>query len=222
MGISALYLWDSYWGLRKTTSEIAKECSVSQPYISNLMKKLGIPVRKPWKEIPELEDKQWLYEEYITDGRSTRDIAATIGCGESTITYALRRHGIPIRVPEHLQPYKCIARWPKHIPKHLDKGQHLYVDGVLGFARGGYLTRKKNIDVLVQIYLKFGTENVFMFQDLEQVGIKTSPNALRAFRLIGMLKHVKPKHTTSKKPHRLRRWKLTRTGAKVAETHIKE
>lgn len=39
-------------------------------------------------------NKDWLYLQYITNNKSTRDIAREIGCGKKAVNSALRRHGI--------------------------------------------------------------------------------------------------------------------------------
>jgi hypothetical protein len=43
------------------------------------------------------QNKDWLFDQYITQGKSSGKIAEEIGCGASTIQHWLRRHEIPIR-----------------------------------------------------------------------------------------------------------------------------
>ena len=43
------------------------------------------------------QDKDWLYDQYVTQGKSSGTIAKEIGCGSSTVQHWLRRHEIPIR-----------------------------------------------------------------------------------------------------------------------------
>ena len=49
------------------------------------------------KRPPLLDDVGWLTAAYATDGRSTSDIAAELGCSPAAVTTALRRHGIEVR-----------------------------------------------------------------------------------------------------------------------------
>lgn len=49
------------------------------------------------KRPPLLDDVGWLTAAYVTDGRSTSDIAAELGCSPAAVTAALRRHGIEVR-----------------------------------------------------------------------------------------------------------------------------
>lgn len=43
------------------------------------------------------QNKDWLYDQYVTQGKSSGKIAKEIGCGSSTVQHWLRRHEIPIR-----------------------------------------------------------------------------------------------------------------------------
>ena len=43
------------------------------------------------------QNKDWLYDQYITQGKSTYQIAQEIGCGASAVQRWLRSHEIPIR-----------------------------------------------------------------------------------------------------------------------------
>jgi len=45
----------------------------------------------------KLNNKQWLYDEYIIKLRPTRDISKELGCGKKAVLTALRRHNIPPR-----------------------------------------------------------------------------------------------------------------------------
>lgn len=43
------------------------------------------------------QNKDWLFDQYVTQGKSSGKIAKEIGCGSSTVQHWLRRHEIPIR-----------------------------------------------------------------------------------------------------------------------------
>lgn len=46
---------------------------------------------------PQLADKAWLEDQYVTQGRSCGEIAEAVGCDRATVEYRLHRHGIPVR-----------------------------------------------------------------------------------------------------------------------------
>lgn len=50
---------------------------------------------------PQLQDPAWLREQYEMEGRSTRDIAAELGCAKSLIDHYMRSHGIARRSDGH-------------------------------------------------------------------------------------------------------------------------
>src|SRR3990167_5716591 len=50
-----------------------------------------------WRKKKEHWDREWLYREYIEKGRSSGEIAAEIGCRNTTIHFWLRKHGIKSR-----------------------------------------------------------------------------------------------------------------------------
>jgi len=43
------------------------------------------------------QDKEWLYEQYVTNNKSTYQIAQEIGCGASTIQHWLKKHNIHLK-----------------------------------------------------------------------------------------------------------------------------
>lgn len=51
--------------------------------------------------LPELSDVGWLQREYIVAGKTTIEIAASLGCNQSAVCKALHRHGIPVRSTGH-------------------------------------------------------------------------------------------------------------------------
>lgn len=54
-------------------------------------------MKKGESKYPELNDKEWLYQQYWTKGLSTIKIAEVVGCWEKTVWYALHRCGIKVR-----------------------------------------------------------------------------------------------------------------------------
>lgn len=56
--------------------------------------------KKPWW------DRQWLYDQYITYGRSAKDIALDGGVGETAILYWLAKHSIKTRTMKETRKNK--------------------------------------------------------------------------------------------------------------------
>ncbi len=46
---------------------------------------------------PELNDAAWLRDQYLEQRRSTFHIAEIVGCDQTLVYRALRRHGVPTR-----------------------------------------------------------------------------------------------------------------------------
>jgi hypothetical protein len=61
---------------------------------------------------PELEDANWLQQKYLVEGLSSYAIAAELGCRATTVSRALRHHGIAARVgrPAAVRPGELYGR----------------------------------------------------------------------------------------------------------------
>ena len=46
---------------------------------------------------PELQDREWLCEQYVVRERTISDIAGVLGCSNSNVSLSLKRHGIEAR-----------------------------------------------------------------------------------------------------------------------------
>lgn len=51
----------------------------------------------PGSKYAQLTDTEWLTDQYVTQGKSTIEIAAIVGCGPATVQYRLRQAGITAR-----------------------------------------------------------------------------------------------------------------------------
>jgi hypothetical protein len=51
------------------------------------------------RRFPDLDDADWLFEQYVTEGRSTSAIGSDLGCSGRAVRYALEWHDIPRRLP---------------------------------------------------------------------------------------------------------------------------
>jgi len=103
MTITESYLWDVYWGLEKPIKWISKETNISAAKISRDFRRYGVPTRhnRYAEGYPELHDKQWVYDHYITKNLSIHKIAKILGCSRSTVNLALHRHKLPVREPAY-------------------------------------------------------------------------------------------------------------------------
>lgn len=54
----------------------------------------------------QLNDKEWLYNQYVRKKNSTRYIANIVGCSFPTVNRALKKHKIPIRKPSDRSTWK--------------------------------------------------------------------------------------------------------------------
>jgi hypothetical protein len=82
---------------------IADQVGCQPSWILNAMDRHGIPRRPSWNpgpdedrrgKIPELEDRDWLREQFVTRKRKSREIAEDLGVAHVTVQSALRRRGI--------------------------------------------------------------------------------------------------------------------------------
>lgn len=88
------WLEDRYHDRRMTQAQIAAEIGCSRSAVSLAMHRLGIaarPNRVP--EYPELHDRAWLASQ-LAAGMTPRMIADQLGCHRTSVTAALRAHGL--------------------------------------------------------------------------------------------------------------------------------
>lgn len=94
------WLRKRYVGDKKSTIEIAEECDCDNQTVRRKLIKNGIETRQT-TPTPDarLKDREWLYGEYVDQGRNTYQIAEDCGCAKSTVLDWLRRHDIEVREP---------------------------------------------------------------------------------------------------------------------------
>lgn len=108
-------LRDREWLRRKYVDEnmslqaIAEQLGVSLTSVHRAAKEFGIERRNlsdaqkirreklPAFDVAKLNDRDWLYEQHITQGRTRDQIALMLDCTAGTVTRALRHHNIPVR-----------------------------------------------------------------------------------------------------------------------------
>ncbi|MEV2226320.1 TniQ family protein [Nocardia vinacea] len=90
-------LADLYLHQRISTAEIAKRIGVDGSVIARLARDYQIPVRKPGRPSTTSVDRDWLHEQYITQGRTLTDLAHETGMTWSTMARWAQHHHIPLR-----------------------------------------------------------------------------------------------------------------------------
>ena len=97
------WLYDQYITLKKSTIQLSKELSCSPGIINNYLKRNAILLRSSAeahgisKEILDiLNNKDFLYDQYITMKKGTVQIGNELECSYYTIIRYLNKHDIPI------------------------------------------------------------------------------------------------------------------------------
>lgn len=141
-----------YHGRGLTIKEVASEVNCAYSTVHRYMEKFGIERRddKPEPEYEELQDESWLREKYATEGKSVREIAAIIGCGDRTVKRWLKKQGIQTRPPHPVTDDKRVydSEWME--TQYTEKG--LSAEEIAGKASTGKTTifrwlRKHGIEV---------------------------------------------------------------------------
>lgn len=92
------WLREQYVQHQKSVEEIADFCDCHRDTVSKWISRHGIQFRKPVQtEYECLSKRDWLYNQYATEGKSTIDIAEEVGCAPSTVNAWLHRHGVETR-----------------------------------------------------------------------------------------------------------------------------
>lgn len=91
------WLINMYVDQRKTCAEIAEIIGCNSSTVSRALKRHGIPINKPISKYPLLNNKRWLIDTYINQGKSTTEISNIVGCTEGLVYDMLRRLGVSTR-----------------------------------------------------------------------------------------------------------------------------
>lgn len=93
-------VYDDYVTRRKSTSVIARERGVSTATVNLWLRRYKIPARAQSEcgkvDGPHL-DRDWLYDQYVTQKKSTITLAQDLNVDKKTVNRALRRFGIDRR-----------------------------------------------------------------------------------------------------------------------------
>lgn len=103
----------------RSCAEIAETVGCTSSSVRKTLIQLGIPLRTPGKireglprkdRIPELYDRDWLYQRYIVEHTPVAALAAEIGCASSTLQGMLKRWRIrrkdPLPTLDELDPQR--------------------------------------------------------------------------------------------------------------------
>lgn len=103
------WLYNQRIDLQKSYDEIAADLGCSAPTVKASCKKASIPeVKYNCSDIKVqllLQDRDWLYNQYVILNKKASEIAEEIGSSASTISIFLNKHGIPI-TPNNNYPRK--------------------------------------------------------------------------------------------------------------------
>jgi predicted transcriptional regulator len=110
------WLYKAYATNWVSMDTIALELGCSQRTIRNYLNRHNIPVRSgsetrlgkfAWDL---LNDKDWMYEQYVTNKLSTYDICIILKCTDSCVSRYLNGHGIQIRIDNTVSTYEYKIR----------------------------------------------------------------------------------------------------------------
>lgn len=96
------WLRRQYVAHERTQADIAEELNVSGYTVSKYIHTHGIDTRDPSEihstgTVAPLKDEQWIYEQYVTQERTTTEIATSLGVSHTTVSNYLHDHGIETR-----------------------------------------------------------------------------------------------------------------------------
>lgn len=76
-----------------------------------------------WRSVKPYWDREWLYHEYITLGKSTSEIASQFGCRDTNIQYFLSKFGIQTRTVSEARRLKYWGACGIDNPMYNRKGE---------------------------------------------------------------------------------------------------
>jgi len=97
------WLYQEYITKQQSTVKIAKKINISPGNVLRYLRKYDIEVRssslaakkrKRRSKYKELNDKEWLFQKYITEKLTTYQLAFLVGSNQSDICKALKKHNI--------------------------------------------------------------------------------------------------------------------------------
>jgi AraC-like DNA-binding protein len=95
--LTAKHLARLYLVERKGLQDIAAEVGVGRSTITRLAREYGLPLRPAQRRAHPMVDRDWLYEQYVTEGRTLKDIAGECGMSSSVMCRQAKKLEIPLR-----------------------------------------------------------------------------------------------------------------------------
>ena len=104
--INEMWLKEQYLDKKRSAVDISKEIGCSNMLILRRLRSLGVKIRTPQEETliktnsaaSELyRNRDWLYDQYITQGKHLREIARELNCDDSILSDWLKRFNIPLK-----------------------------------------------------------------------------------------------------------------------------
>lgn len=150
-------LYDKHWlnkhyvEEQQNGPEIAKSLGCTIPIIYDALERVGIERRNIASyrvgeyKYPELHDKDWLVQKHITETLNTKDIAAILGCGHSTVAHALKIFDIPISLKyKHRKLDDKDFLWQRYIVERKSMGD---IASEVGCSRSNIYTSLKCFEI---------------------------------------------------------------------------
>lgn len=90
------WLHRQYVEKARSTYDIAEECKCSDSTVRYWMNKHNIPTRRDGQAVKfeRLWDEEWLREQYVENGKTTKDMADICDCTDVWVYESLKRYGI--------------------------------------------------------------------------------------------------------------------------------
>lgn len=111
------WLYQQYCIKKLSTTKIAHIINCNDTTVWRALKELDISIRTRKEALTkyfELNNKEWLEEEYLVKKLSARQIAEIVGCASSTVREALKRVGIKSRTISESKKGEMNPRFGKH------------------------------------------------------------------------------------------------------------
>lgn len=89
-------LSDLYHAQNLSMVEIAQQYGCHRDAVLYWLKKFNIPRKYNWKQKRIDEKRDWLYQKYVVEKLSVRQIALLCNVNHKTVSYWLKRCGIPV------------------------------------------------------------------------------------------------------------------------------
>jgi hypothetical protein len=103
-----------YLAEHKSLQDIAAHVGVGRSTVNLLAREYGIPIRGAHRRAHPIVDRNWLYEQYVTQGRTLSDIARECGMSSSVMCRQAKKHRIPLR--PHGRPRGHITLVARQVP----------------------------------------------------------------------------------------------------------